>query len=113
MAIIDDGINQNLYLYTIGELYHNIKITPELHIKERGDYDPFLPSHGTTCAAITKKYASDAVMSSVKILNDDSHMGMKTQLIKALEWCVENNIRLINLSIRTIDYKDFIEVEKP
>ncbi|QNU67330.1 S8 family serine peptidase [Ruminiclostridium herbifermentans] len=110
IAIIDDGINQNLY--SIGELKHNIQITPELHIKERVNYDPFLPSHGTTCAAIIKKYAPDAVLSSVKILNDDSHKGMRSQLIKALEWCVENNISLINLSLGTIDYKDFIEVEK-
>ncbi len=110
VAIIDDGINQKLY--KTGELKHNIQITPELHIQERVDYDPFLPSHGTTCAAIIKKYAPDAALSSVKILNDDSHKGMKAQLIKALEWCVENNIRLVNLSLGTIEYKDFIEVEK-
>ncbi len=110
VAIIDDGINQNLY--DIGELKHNIQITPEIHIQERVNYDPFLPSHGTTCAAIIKKYAPDAVLSSVKILNDDSCKGMKTQLIRALEWCVENDIRLVNLSLGTIDYKDFIEVEK-
>lgn len=110
ITIIDDGINQNLY--DTGELKHNIQITPELHIHERVGYDPFLPSHGTTCAAIIKKYAPEAVLSSVKILNDDSRKGMKTQLIRALEWCVENNIRLINLSLGTIDYKDFIEVEK-
>ncbi len=110
IIIVDDGINQNLY--DTGELKHNIQITPELHIHERVDYDPFLPSHGTTCAAIIKKYAPDAILSSVKILNDDSNKGMKTQLIRALEWCVENDIRLINLSLGTIDYKDFIEIEK-
>jgi hypothetical protein len=110
VAIIDDGINQNLY--SIGELKHNIQITSELYIQERVDYDPFLPSHGTTCASIIKKFVPDAPLSSVKILNEDSHKGMRSQLIKALEWCVENNIRIINLSLGTIDYKDFIEVEK-
>lgn len=110
MAIIDDGINHGLY--KTGRLNHNIQITPELHIQERVDYDPFLPSHGTTCAAIIKKYAPDAILSSVKILNDDSRKGMRNQLTKALEWCVEKNIRLVNLSLGTIDYKDFIEVEK-
>ncbi len=110
ITIIDDGINQNLY--ATGELTHNLHITTELNICERVDYDPFLPSHGTTCAAIIKKYAPDAILSSVKILNDDSFKGMKTQLIKALEWCVDNKIRLVNLSLGTIDYKDFVEVEK-
>ena len=109
VAIIDDGINQNLY--AIGKLNHNIQITHELHIHERVEYDPFLPSHGTTCAAVIKKYALDAILSSVKILNDDSNKGMKTQLIRALEWCVENDIRLVNLSLGTIDYKDFNEVQ--
>ena len=70
-----------------------------------------MSSHGTTCAAIIKKYAPDAVLSSVKILNDESRKGMKTQLIKALEWCVENKMCLVNLSLGTIDYKDFIGVE--
>ena len=110
IAIIDDGINQNLY--AAGDLKHNIQITTELHINERVNYDPFLPSHGTTCAAIIKKYAPDAVLSSIKILNDDSLKGMKAQLIRALEWCVENKICLVNLSLGTIDYKDFLDVEK-
>ena len=110
IAIIDDGINQNLY--KTGELKHNIEITPELHISERVGYDPFLPSHGTTCAAIIKKYAPDAVLSSIKILSDESRRGMKAQLIRALEWCAERRIRLVNMSLGTIDYRDFIEVEK-
>ncbi len=110
IAIIDDGINEKLY--KIGELEHNLQITPELNIQERASYNPYLPSHGTICAAIIKKYAPDANLSSVKILNEDSHMGMKSQLIRALEWCVQNKIRLVNLSLGTIDFKDFVEVEK-
>ena len=110
ITIIDDGINQNLY--ATGELQYNLHITPELEICKRVGYDPFLPSHGTTCAAIIKKYAPDAVLSSIKILNDESRKGMKAQLIKALEWCADNGVRLVNLSLGTIDFKDFIEVEK-
>jgi hypothetical protein len=110
IAIIDDGINEKLY--TTGKLKHNIQITPELLTCQRADYDPFKPSHGTTCAAIIKQYAPKAVLSSIKILNDDSHRGMKAQLIRALEWCAENEIRLVNLSLGTIDYRDFVEIEK-
>jgi hypothetical protein len=110
IAIIDDGINQNLY--KTGELKHNIEITPELKICERVGYDPFLPSHGTTCAAIIKKYSPDAVLSSIKILGDESRKGMKAQLVKALEWCADSGIQLVNMSLGTVDYRDFIEVEK-
>lgn len=109
IAIIDDGISEKFY--SIEDLSNNLQISPELHIHVRVSYDPFLPSHGTTCAAIIKKYAHDAVLSSVKILNDNSHMGMKAQLITAINWCVENKINIVNLSLGTIDFKDFIEIE--
>jgi hypothetical protein len=104
IAVIDDGINEELY--DLGELKHNIQITPDLLMCERVGYDSFMQSHGTTCAAIIKKYAPDAVLSSVKILND-SYTGMAAQLIMALKWCAGNGIRLINLSLGTIDFKDF------
>lgn len=110
IAIIDDGVNEKLY--KTGELKYNIEITPELHVSERVDYDPFMPSHGTTCAAIVKKYAPESVLSSIKILNGESHTGMKAQLIKALEWCVQNGIHLVNLSLGTVDYRDFIEIRE-
>jgi len=108
IAIIDDGINEGLY--NTGALLYNIEITSGLEIRRRTGYDPFLPSHGTTCAAIIKKYAPDAVVGSIKILNDSTKRGMKNQLVKALEWCAGNGIRLVNVSLGTIDYRDFDEV---
>ncbi len=110
IAIIDDGINQKLY--NTGELEHNLEVTSDLQICERGGYDPFLPSHGTTCAAIIKKYAPEAVLSSIKILSDESRKGMKEQLICALKWCADNAIRLVNLSLGTIDFRDFNEIKE-
>ncbi len=110
IAIIDDGVNEGLY--GTGELIHNIEITSGLDIRKREGYDPFLPSHGTTCAAIIKKYAPHAMLSSIKILDIASMKGMKGQLIRALEWCCDNGIRLVSLSLGTIYYRDFPELEK-
>lgn len=110
IAIIDDGVSEKLY--KIGKLKHNIQVTSELKICERVDYDPFMPSHGTTCAAIINKYAPETVLSSIKILDGESHTGMKAQLIKALKWCADNGIRLVNLSLGTIDYRDFNEIRE-
>jgi len=109
IAIIDDGIDEKYY--DVGQLKYNIEITQTLYIRQRTDYDPLLPSHGTTCAAIIKKYAPNVSLSSVKVLNEDTEKGMKAQLVKALEWCVDNNVHLVNLSIGTIDYRDFGEIE--
>jgi hypothetical protein len=109
IAIIDDGIVQSKY--DIGELEYNIHITAELDICEEGAGNSgLLQSHGTICAAIIKKYSPEAVLSSIKILSSESMVGKKEQLVKALEWCVENDVKLINLSLGTIDFKDFYTV---
>jgi hypothetical protein len=47
-AIIDDGINEEFY--GTGGLEYNIEIKPELEVRARSGYDPYSPSHGTTCA---------------------------------------------------------------
>lgn len=110
IAIIDDGINEKLY--ATGELKCNIQITPEGNICERAGYDTFMPSHGTTCAAIIKKYIPDVILSSVKVLDQDTHAGNKCQLINALQWCMQNGIKLVNLSLGTVDFRDFAHIEK-
>lgn len=110
IAVIDDGINEELY--TTGPLRHNIEITPELVLAERKPYNRCKPSHGTTCAAIIKKYAPEARLSSVKILNDRSKKAEPGQLVKALEWCAENDVKIINLSLGSIAYKDFDRIRE-
>ncbi|EPR13820.1 S8 family peptidase [Ruminiclostridium papyrosolvens] len=110
IAVIDDGVNEKLY--QTDRLSYNLEIAHDLTVCERVDYDPFLPSHGTTCAAIIKKYSPEAVLSSVKILDSSSRTGMKAQLIRALKWCADKSIRLVNLSLGTIDYRDFKEVKE-
>jgi hypothetical protein len=109
IAIIDDGINEKYF--KVGFVEKNIEITPSLEVKERGNFDHSLPSHGTTCAAIISKYSPDAVFISIKILNDVSRRGMCSQLTKAISWCVEKGVRLINLSLGTIDFRDFKYIE--
>ncbi|WP_024832648.1 S8 family peptidase [Ruminiclostridium josui] len=110
IAIIDDGVNEKYY--QMGRLSYNLEITRDLAVCDRLDYDPHSPSHGTTCAAIIKKYSPEADIGSVKILDSNSRTGVKTQLIHGLKWCADNNIRIVNLSLGTIDYRDFSEVKE-
>lgn len=105
VAVVDDGINEKRF--NTGELIHNIEINRDCEIHPRSGYDPYEASHGTTCAAIIKKIVPDAALSSVKILSDATRKGIRGQLIKAIDWCVENGIDIINLSAGTIDYRDF------
>lgn len=46
IAIIDDGVNENLYSTKIN---YNKEVTIDLDVVERADYDTYQPSHGTLC----------------------------------------------------------------
>ncbi len=109
VGLIDDGVNEG-FIYKC-ELKNNIEITPELKIISRANYNTCEPSHGTICAAIIKHYSSEASLNSIKILDDTKTCNVK-QLIKAIEWCIYNNIQLINISLGTVDYRDFFSVKR-
>lgn len=110
IAIVDDGINGDIY--NIGMLKNDIEIYPDLRIaKRKKDYSSII-SHGTICSTIIRKYAYDAQLSSIRILNSKNNKGGKHQLIKALYWCVENGIKIVNLSLGSIEFRDFYEIKK-
>ena len=105
VAIIDDGIG--IGLYDIGNIERSIEITPDLAVQDVDKYKIFNASHGTICAAIVKKYYPEAIFTSIKVLSDKSHKGNNGQLVNAIQWCIDNGIQVINLSIGTIDYRNF------
>lgn len=107
-AVIDDGISGKLY--NIGHLDFDIVIDKNLSVYPREGYNAYLPSHGTTCAAIIKKYAPDVCIGSIKILNDTSNRGMRSQFTAAVDWCIKNEIKLINLSLGTVVFRDFDDI---
>jgi hypothetical protein len=109
VAVIDDGINKKIYNTPLEGA--NIEILKDLSVVERSNYDAFSPSHGTTCAAIINTYARNVTFFSIKILNEKTEKAIKEQLIKALHWCAKNNIQIVNLSLGTIDFRDFEEIK--
>lgn len=109
IAIIDDGVCENIY--DISHMKCRIEITQELEIAEHVDCNEKQPNHGTTCAAIIHKYVPEAPLVSVKILNQQKR-GIKEQLIKAIEWCTENDIKIINMSLGTVQQNDSCELRK-
>ncbi len=108
VAIIDDGVNEERF--NTGKLIFNLEIPASLKIQERKNYDAGAPSHGTGCAAIIKKYAPDARIGSIKILNDN-HRGLVEHLVKAFKWCISNKIKIVHLSLGTVYFKDFPEIK--
>ncbi len=58
--------------------------------------------HGTACAGIIRKKAPDAALYSVRIF-DASLMADGRALIAAIQWCIDNEIGVVNLSLGTTD----------
>lgn len=110
VAVIDDGIYTGLY--DVGDLKQSIYIDTELKIKaEVKGNTKYNTSHGTICAAILKKYYNNISLTNVKILGDKSNTCTRKQLIRAIKWCIENNIQVINLSLGTVKFEDFNSIK--
>lgn len=111
VAIIDDGLNPDFCNF--GHIYRNIIITPDLKVRNIESRDLEKSIHGNICAAIIKKYYDDVAFVSIKVLSKTNN-GItcnKDQLIKAIEFCISNKIKIINLSLGTIDYRDFEDIK--
>ena len=109
IAIIDCGI--------IKSSLKRIKIKKELLIKENGiiyngnDAD-IISTHGTYCAKIFEENLCTSLMSEVELysINIFTRRDGKSnvlQLKRALEWCYQHNISIINLSIGSTNLTDF------
>lgn len=98
IAILDNGVDENILTMCglFGVIQHN-----KGAVDDNGDL--FL--HGTNCAIIIGLNCVNVQLYSYKILNN-AGKGSVTALKAALEWCLSNNIRLVNLSFGTTHFKD-------
>lgn len=102
-AILDDGVNEG---WLKEKNIVNLQIDKEYQIVPRTDYDKYEKNHGSICAAILKKYAPDCEIVSIKVLDENGHGSCRT-LLRAMDWCIENNIKLIHMSIGSTNYIDY------
>ncbi|GMQ64902.1 hypothetical protein AN2V17_41420 [Vallitalea sp. AN17-2] len=102
IAVIDDGINRNMIA---NDIRSSIMITNDLDIVPYQITDKEKLTHGTICASIIESYFHNAVFSSVRILSDRMR-GSINQLVKSLEWCMLNDIDVVNISLGSHYSKD-------
>lgn len=110
IAIIDNGISR--------DLIRKEKIQSQIVIDDNNkcmeDKDEFqirdFP-HGTFCALIIEKYNSHCMLNSVRIL-DKNGRGGSDKIEPALEWCYQNNIRVVNLSFGTTNFHECEKLKK-
>ncbi|MCT4508890.1 MAG: S8 family serine peptidase [Tepidibacter sp.] len=95
IAIIDDGINEKIFCTDINK---KIEIRDRLVYEDNNLYGHTI-THGTLCAGVINKYSDNININSIKILNDNR--GDINSLVEALEWCINNDIRVVNISLGT------------
>jgi len=110
IAVIDNGINK--------ELFKKEKLIDELVVDTNNDckedYSDIQITdymHGTICALIIEKYCPDCTFSSIRIL-DQTGKGEIAKVEPALEWCYQNNIRIVNLSLGTTHFRENEKLNK-
>lgn len=102
-AIIDSGIDMenNLFEnYIIDGI--SFRYNPKTGIVTDNDVYTDENGHGTSCASLIKRIAPDIGFYIVKILNKDAETHSKA-LLQALKHLLEKDIRLINLSLATVE----------
>ncbi len=106
VGIIDSGVNPNHP--HVGGVAGGIRITPgEAGFSQ--DYLDYI-GHGTAVAGAIREKAPDAQLYVVKVFDRVLSTNMAA-IIKAIDWCVENQIDVINLSLGTVnsEHRDVIE----
>ncbi len=105
VVFIDDGINQNFFDV---DLKYDLEIPngSHTHVINRNNNSTGRLNHSTTCLGIVKKYCSNFICSSIKVLNDSNWKGSIERLLIALEWCTEHDVDIINLSIGSTLFHD-------
>ncbi|MFW5651038.1 MAG: S8 family serine peptidase [Acetivibrio ethanolgignens] len=98
IAVLDNGVDEKML--ALCGLSDTIQQN-EGNISDDGDL--FL--HGTNCAIIIGLNCANAELYSYKLL-DNTGKGNVNNLKSAFDWCLMNNIRLVNLSFGTTHFKD-------
>ena len=109
VAIIDNGVDQAKLRQKVKEFicidkegkWHEDICTRELNVD----------SHGTKCALILESLECECILYSIKVL-DDEGIGTILQWERALKWCYENEIFIVNLSLGTTCFSDRIRIQK-
>lgn len=109
IAIIDNGIDNlslnrslenNIFIDSKGKCVADTKSITQQKFQ-----------HGTNCARIIEKNFKECRLTSIRILDDDGRGGIGS-LEPALEWCYENGVVLVNLSLGTTHFSDKNNIRK-
>ena len=101
IAVLDNGID-NKVVFVKKNIVIDLNGLPQEH---NFTNEEIYFAHGTNCAMVLKKYCHGVEICSVKIL-EDTGKGLSKKIKPALDWCQQNNIKLINFSLGTTHFQD-------
>ncbi len=94
ICIIDTGVDSSIVNYSYGyDFVHDDNIPDDEH------------GHGTRVAAVIASIAPDSELVVAKVI-DGSGVGYESDVLEALEWCIEQSPDVISFSIGTEDSCD-------
>ena len=110
VAVIDDGILPEMF--SAGPLRYDMHVARFGRVRTRRPKERILTTHGTTVAGIIRKYAPDVELCSVRVFSGGIMKTTCGKLAAAMRWCLKMNIPLINLSLGTVEPKDFRKIRR-
>lgn len=109
-AVVDGGISDSDILR--GKVDSKIKFLAE-DVKKISISNGQLASvHGTTCAEIISEICPDTHFLDLMVMQQDGTTKI-SKLLEALEWCLNHEIKLVHLSLGTVNYFDIKLLEEP
>lgn len=103
IAVIDNGVVDDLLMQPLGYKVCIDNTNRCVIDNEHMELSGFI--HGTICAMIIEDNFPESTLYSLRILNEDG-IGKVDKLKIALDWCYENNIFLVNLSLGMTYFHD-------
>lgn len=103
IAILDDGLHPGLHHAVDFCMDADAGRICESSIQTSS---PHHHGHGDVCAAIIRRYAPNARIGSIRILENDRLLGSPRNLIAAVDWCVAHHIDLVHMSLGSIEPGD-------
>lgn len=100
IAVLDSGIDLG---NTTPKGYYNIsgEDTAPWYFED-------MTGHGTSVSGIIQNIVPNAEIYSVKVLDSDNKTEL-SKVVKGIYWCIENDIKVINMSFGTLQYSKILE----
>src|SRR5207247_724326 len=106
VGIIDSGVNPAHP--HVGSVDGGTRITSG-EADSTNDYLDYI-GHGTAVAGAIREKAPDALLYTVKVFDRALTTNIEA-IIKAIDWCIENEIEVINLSLGTVNVEHREKIE--